>query len=154
MAQNQSKTSKKPPAMDSTDTKRKLNDISKILPEEELVRDEPPQKVNPPEQEKPTGSIAKMVCWMVNFVCNRAGYALLSDNEVSLLSEPINEIEVRYLSPLMRRYAAQTSPFLQLGIVGYGIYQTRKQQSPPIENPPANAEETAQPADNTQEALQ
>jgi hypothetical protein len=122
--------------LDTSKGKKKLREISQALPKETPDSSTPTLQVLPKEgQEQPQESkfLFKFGCWLGDFLLNRKNWPLLTPEEKALLAEPLDEIEIEYLSPLMRKYAGKASPFIQLAMAINTIYGTRKAQEPPKE---------------------
>jgi len=73
-----------------------------------------------------TGSIAKVSCFAINIVFAKYKLPELTEKEIAMLTGPINEIEIKYMPALMAKYTDKASPFIELAMAGYMIFETRK----------------------------
>lgn len=120
---------------DLASSKSTLTDIKATLPINTEEKNNPQPGPAPLELEKPqaTGSIAKVSCMAINLALIKNKLSELTEQEIRLLTDPINEIEVKYMPALMNKYADKASPFIQLAMAGYMIYDARKPKEPKIE---------------------
>jgi len=93
-----------------------------------------------------TGLVAKLACGITDIVLAKTGKGQLSAQERENLTGPLDEIEIRYLPMVVSKYAEQASPFLELALAGYAIFEARKKEQPKPETKPqgpADQKETA-----------
>lgn len=136
------------PASASSETKAKLKELAQIIPEEPLgspigTPEAPPATPTGAPEKIPviptgeaTGLLAFLVTRLLDIILSRMNKSLLTAKEKALLEDPCNEIEVKYLSPIVRGYMEKTSPFAKLGFEIALIIQARSKESA-IEPAPA-----------------
>ena len=134
------KEQKKQTNMDLGISKNNLESLSKIIPEEpkEEPQEVPQEKPNLPGEQLATGSIAKLFCFGTNIVLSKINKEKLTEKEVELLTSPINEIEAKYFPALLAKYTDKASPFIELSMALFMVYEARKPKEQPKEKQQEN----------------